>query len=130
MMKKYLIDTHVIIWFYEGDKTLPKKLRKFLENQNENIYVSMISIWEISIKRSIGKLELKENTSTILQNCEKHWNIINGFTAESLESYENLPLHHRDPFDRMLIAQAKTENLTIITKDANFSKYDVNILWK
>jgi len=105
-------------------------LRKFLENQNENIYVSMISMWEISIKRSIGKLELKENTSKIFENCQKHWQIINGFTKEDLEIYENLPLHHRDPFDRMLIAQAKSKQLTIITKDTNFSKYDVNILWK
>ena len=128
-MKKYLIDTHVIIWFYEGDEKLPTNIRFFLENENEKIYVSMVSFWEISIKRSIQKLELKENTSKILKNCKKYWNIINGFTANNLEIYENLPMHHRDPFDRMLIAQAKTENMTIITKDRNFSKYDIDILW-
>ena len=58
-----------------------------------------------------------------------NWNIINSFTADELELYEDLPFHHRDPFDRMLITQAKTKNLTIITKDKSFKKYDVNILW-
>ena len=128
-MKKYLIDTHVIIWFYEGNNKLPKKIRTFLEEENEKIQVSIVSIWEISIKISIGKLKLKENKSTIFNNCKKYWNVKNGFTVEELQLYENLPLIHRDPFDRMLIAQAKEKNMTIITKDANFSKYDIDILW-
>jgi len=128
-MGKYLIDTHVIIWFYEGDNKLPKKIRTFLEEENEKIQVSMISLWEISIKISIGKLKLKENTSTIFNNCKKYWNIKNDLTSKELQIYENLPFYHRDPFDRMLIAQAKNENMIIITKDSNFSKYNIEIMW-
>ena len=128
-MGKYLIDTHVIIWFYEGDNKLPKKIRTFLEEENEKIQVSMISLWEISIKISIGKLKLKENTSTIFNNCKKYWNIKNDLTSKELQIYENLPFYHRYPFDRMLIAQAKNENMIIITKDSNFSKYNIEIMW-
>ncbi len=126
---KYLIDTHILIWFIEGNNKLPVEIRNVLTMERNKIQVSTLSLWEISIKTTIGKLKLKQDISKIFSKCEEYWNIKNGFSKEELQNYENLPLHHRDPFDRMLIALAKTENLTIITKDQNFSKYDVDILW-
>ena len=128
-MKKYLIDTHVLIWFFEGDEQLAVKTRTFLIEEKEKIQVNMISLWEISIKINIGKLKLNQNTSEILKKSNEYWTLRNGFTEKQLLAYEKLPLHHRDPFDRILIAQAQSENLTIITKDRNFSKYDIDILW-
>ncbi len=126
---KYLIDTHILIWFIEGNNKLPVEIRNVLTMERNKIQVSTLSLWEISIKTTIGKLKLKQDISKIFSKCEEYWNIKNGFSKEELQNYENLPLHHRDPFDRMLIALAKTEKLTIITKDQNFSKYDVDILW-
>ncbi len=128
-MRKYLIDTHVLIWFLEDNSKLPKDISEIIISENERIYISMVSLWEISIKRSIDKLDLKLSTSTIIDRCKKHWNIKNGFTSKELQIYENLPFYHRDPFDRMLIAQAKNENMIIITKDSNFSKYNIEIMW-
>ena len=87
----------------------------------------MVSFFEISKKISIGKLKLKENTSKLIDKCKKHWNIKNSFTKKKLQIYENLPLHHRYPFDLILIAQAKVKNMTIIIMDRNFKKYDIDI---
>ncbi len=87
----------------------------------------MVSFFEISKKISIGKLKLKENTSKLIDKCKKHWNIKNIFTKKELQIYENLPLHHRYPFDLILIAQAKVKNMTIIIMDRNFKKYDIDI---
>ncbi|OQX96440.1 MAG: hypothetical protein B6I24_11395 [Bacteroidetes bacterium 4572_128] len=80
----------------------------------------MVSFFEISKKISIGKLKLKENTSKLIDKCKKHWNIKNIFTKKELQIYENLPLHHRYPFDLILI-------MTIIIMDRNFKKYDIDI---
>ncbi len=96
--------------------------------QNE-IFVSDISIWEIAIKMKIGKLNFEMSIKKLCEhitNLKFNWLKINkNHIIETL----NLPLHHRDPFDRILIASAKLENLTIITKDRNFDKYDIDILW-
>ena len=127
-MTKLLLDTHTFLWFMEGARQLSSLAKNRISNSTA-IYLSIISFWEISIKLNIGKLDLKFK----LQDYSNEWKKSGGNILPLSEihtfSYLNLPLYHRDPFDRMLIAQAKTENLTIITKDKNFSKYDVDILW-
>ncbi len=128
-MKKYLIDTHVLIWLVSESEKISRKAFSILNRRENKIYISTISLWEISIKEKIGKLDLGLSIDELI--TELKFNEIEIFTINTnhIKELKNLELHHRDPFDRMLIAQGKTENMTIITKDKSFSKYDVDILW-
>ncbi len=124
-----LLDTHAIIWYLEGDKQLSEIARKRLDDQSERRCVSVISIWEIAVKINVGKLEIKKPFDGL-----ERFLIANAFewlplNFEHAQSYLNLPLVHRDPFDRMLIAQAITEGLTIVTRDPHFPDYGIPILW-
>jgi PIN domain nuclease of toxin-antitoxin system len=124
-----LLDTHSLIWFLEGDEKVSKVAVSAIENNPGPTYVSMATLWEIAIKINIGKLEIK----TALDQLPDFL-LVNGFellplTIEHCLFYQKLPLHHRDPFDRLLIAQAATGNLTILTKDTHFEAYSVPILW-
>jgi len=128
-MKKYLLDTHTLIWFLEGDGRLSKKAKNIIEKSSLNVVVSIISIWEIAIKISIGKLEITNNLKSIINQLEANNILDTKISSENILEIINLPLHHKDPFDRLLIAKAKAENYIIITKDQYFSKYDIEILW-
>ncbi|MDX2278853.1 MAG: type II toxin-antitoxin system VapC family toxin [Saprospiraceae bacterium] len=125
----FLLDTHTLIWFLEGDNNLSKVVIDLLEDPQKQKHVSIVSIWEIAIKINIGKLEIK----TALDQLPDFL-LVNDFellplTIEHCLFYQKLPLHHRDPFDRLLIAQAAIENLTVLTKDSHFEAYSVPILW-
>jgi len=124
-MNRYLIDTHIFLWWLIGDKKLKDSVQLIIENPKNQVYVSVASLWEISIKHTLGKLPLKTNLSEMIS--------VSGFELLSITGLhilelEKLPLLHNDPFDRMLIAQAKSENLTFITVDEKMQKYDVSIL--
>ncbi len=126
---KYLIDTHVLIWHGENNPTLKPSVLSILNDLQNEIFVSHASLWEIAIKTSLGKLKLGF-PMTRLENVL----IGNGFTllAFDFSHYEflsNLPFHHNDPFDRMIIAQSMAENLDIITHDEKFKLYPVSIVW-
>lgn len=126
---RYLLDTHTLIWFFENDTQLPQRVESIIRDKNNLIYASIASIWEIAIKIGLGKLELTLTTDAIFERIEKDDFILLSITNEPINIIQTLPLHHRDPFDRMIIAQAKAENCTIITRDALFEAYDVPILW-
>jgi len=119
----YLLDTHVLLWSLNRDPRLARHHFEIIEAK-ERLTVSVASIWEIAIKRSLGKLAMDEDPTnhirrrpiTILPILEPH---ATGIAA--------LPPHHGDPFDRMLISQARTEGLTILTSDKRFALYDVAI---
>jgi len=128
-MENYLLDTHVILWFLEGKKQLPIQLQNFIIEKKDKVIVSSVSLWEISIKLNINKLPTKLKINDFIEKSVQFWKIKSNLTMLDIITYQSLPLHHRDPFDRMLIAQAKTKNMIIITKDSNFSKYDIDILW-
>ncbi|MEK7433697.1 MAG: type II toxin-antitoxin system VapC family toxin [Cyanobacteriota bacterium] len=125
---KYIIDTHTLIWYIDGDNKLSKKAVSILQNTNNQIYVSKVSLWEIAIKISISKL----NTSIPFPELEKflldnNFDILEiGF--KHFEHLLNLPIHHNDPFDRIIICQSVIENIPIITYDNKFSLYDVRII--
>ena len=130
---RYLLDTHTFIWWVEGTTILHEKARLAIENANSKVYVSVVTAWEIAIKVQLGKLNLELMTDTPAQYfyefCEKYgFEILPIFADHVLETY-NLPLLHRDPFDRILIAQARTENLTLITGDPLIQRYEVTALW-
>lgn len=122
---QYLLDTHALIWWLANDSTLTPKAKTEIANSSNLVFVSAASTWEIAIKKSIGKLESPDDL--IQQIKEKKFKSLPINIEETL-IVEKLPYHHQDPFDRILIAQAKLFNLTIITRDRQFNIYDVNLL--
>ncbi|HEY4194057.1 MAG TPA: type II toxin-antitoxin system VapC family toxin [Mucilaginibacter sp.] len=126
---RILIDTHILIWYLNGDNTLPSNLLAIIENEQNQIIVSTISLWEITIKISSGKLELTKTLAEIEKYLAgKELQLLHiGFDA--LIKLKDLPYYHRDPFDRLLIAQAISENLTIISADRHFEAYLVEVIW-
>ena len=126
-MEKYLLDTHAILWYFQGNENLPKKIRTIIESKS--CFYSIISFWEIAIKQKLGKLDSSFSIQELESMCTKA-NIQNApITSKSIETTKFLPLIHRDPFDRLLIAQAKNLNLILITKDMFIPQYDVKTLW-
>jgi PIN domain nuclease of toxin-antitoxin system len=125
-----LLDTHVIIWSIQGNEHLSQTARKAIEDEDNSLYLSIASIWEIAIKLGLGKLELSIPLDRVLDD----FIIPSGIEILSIEIshllvLRDLPLHHRDPFDRLLISQSQSELLTLISGDRIFSDYAVNILW-
>ena len=125
----YLIDTHTLLWYFNGDLQLSKKAGNILEDEQEKKYVSIASIWEIAIKMNIERLNLDYPFKDIKPKLRFENIEILSISFSHTQQILNLPLHHRDPFDRMIIAQSIAENLTIISKDKNFSLYPIKLLW-
>ena len=129
-MKKYLLDTHVFIWWMQDNDQLSAKVKKLISDPQNEIFVSSASIWEMSIKSRLGKLKITGFSEDFLKK-----QIITNFFSFLPISLEHsfgiykLKMHHKDPFDHMLISQAQVENCTIITKDKLFKKYDAQIAW-
>jgi len=126
---KYILDTHALLWFFEGDTKLSETARKIIFDDNSTKFISVASIWEISIKNRIGKLPLKKSLSDIFDKIESNGFGIIGIDRKCVEIYNTLPLIHRDPFDGIIIATAKYKQMTIITSDENIQKYDVDWIW-
>ena len=118
-MESYLVDTHIFIWWLSEDKKLNKSTQKILKDPNSHIYVSIATLWEISIKNTAGKLPLKTTITEMVS--------FSGFELLSINlshvlNLGKLPIYHNDPFDRMLVAQAKAEGLTLLTDDRKIKK--------
>ena len=128
-MAQFLLDTHTLIWYLTDAPDLSKKVKKNIENPENQIVVSIVSFWELAVKINIGKLKLSYSLQEIIQEVEKLSIEILEIKPVHLFSLLELPLHHRDPFDRLLIAQAQSENLILLSKDENFPLYDVVVNW-
>lgn len=124
---KYLLDTHTLLWYLLDDKNLSKKARDVINTQE--CFYSLVSLWEIAIKQSIGKLRYKETIPSIVQLCGTEDFILLYPNPEHIENTKYLPYIHKDPFDRLLISQAATQGLTLITKDDYIKMYDIATLW-
>ena len=123
-MSGYLLDTNIILWSIDGYERLSNAQREIVEHAPD-IYFSIASVWEMAIKASIGKLRVPDKiTDHLLQMNYKQLQI-STFHAEAIRQ---LPHLHRDPFDRLLICQAQTEHLTLITSDKNIRRYDVDTI--
>ena len=120
---KYLIDTHIFIWFIQSSPNLSQTARSLIEDSNNEIIISIASLWEISIKNSIGKLHLTKGFGAMTDYLTD--NLIEILPIEFSHTVENnkLPFHHRDPFDRIIVAQAIVENIDFISVDAVFDDY-------
>ncbi len=126
----YLLDTHTFIWADVNPARLSAKATSLIEDKRNIIWVSLASIWEIQIKNHIGKLDLSIPLKEIIERQHRD-NAIDllPITLPHVLQLDSLPLHHRDPFDRLLIAQAQVEDLTLISHDSLFSHYPVKVVW-
>lgn len=124
-----LLDTHTLLWAFFQKNNLPEHTRNIIE-EAETVYVSVASLWEIAIKQSIGKLDLNCTIADIVQICNEEGIEILQITAQHLDQIKQLPSPHNDPFDRLIISQAMVEDLTIISKDRFFDKYDIKLVWE
>jgi PIN domain nuclease of toxin-antitoxin system len=120
---RYLLDTHTFIWFTEGNKLLGSTARSVIEDANNQIYISMASLWEIAIKTSLRKLSITSPYESILDDLQRLSITILSIDFEHTVLLNTLPLHHRDPFDRMIVSQAVCENLDLLSCDDKFDEY-------
>jgi PIN domain nuclease of toxin-antitoxin system len=127
-MSQFLLDTHTFIWLSENSDELPSNLKDVIE-EADIVYLSIVSLWEIAIKLNLGKLSLKQDYEAIEIELKASDILLLPITFNDTIQIRDLPLHHRDPFDRMLIAQAITRSLTVISRDAAFDAYPIQRLW-
>jgi PIN domain nuclease of toxin-antitoxin system len=125
-----LLDTHALLWFLAGSTQLSDQALQCLQNPQHSVFVSSATLWEISIKDALGKLTLPQPFGQLFPSrLEASRFLLLPILIPHLEINRQLPFHHRDPFDRLLIAQALAEDLTIISCDAEFSAYGVKVWW-
>ena len=125
----YLLDTHVALWLLEGNEKLSQKAREIIFAAENEIYISIVSAWEIAIKVSLNKLDFEGGTDVFFSSVKKYEIDIFGIKNEHIIAVEKLPYIHRDPFDRLLVSTATVDELTIITADENIRKYGVMWTW-
>ena len=128
-MQKNLLDTHTLIWYINGDLELSQNAKTAIEANDTINFVSIASLWEIAIKISLGKLELKTPFKQIGRQIEENGFEVLPVTFEDTLTISTLPFHHRDPFDRIIIVQSFSNGLTLIPKDKNFDLYKAKVLW-
>jgi len=123
-----LIDTHALIWYITGCKKLGREAISVISDQENTIFVSKASLWEMAVKISLGKLEIGISFDELELYLEENNFLILDFDFKHLKSLLNMPFHHSDPFDRLIIAQAIVEEMPIITNDRIFTNYPVHIM--
>ena len=125
-----LLDTHVFLWLRSSPEKIPEKVLSAYYDLNNEIFLSVASIWEIQIKHQLGKLVLELPLDRLIdEQC-----VNNGLQLVPIETYhiyalDELPFHHKDPFDRLMLVQAQLEKLKLASADTIFGNYDVNIFW-
>ena len=121
---RYLLDTHTLLWARAAPDRLSRDALTILESPESALHVSIASLWECAIKSSIGKLEVPEDFYRIVTDDYE----ILSIEISHLKAFGRLPMHHRDPFDRMLVVQARLGELTLLTRDPDIARYDVPIV--
>lgn len=126
-MTRLLLDTNVVLWLLLGDRErVSVQAVRALEDEENQIALSAASVWEIAIKRSLGKLTIADGWAAALRRLDFDPLPV---TAIHAEAVEQLPWHHRDPFDRLLVAQAIAERLALVSADRRLAAYGVEVLW-
>jgi PIN domain nuclease of toxin-antitoxin system len=123
---RLLLDTHALLWWLGGHRVLSREARDVISRAENQVLFSAASVWEVVIKRSLGKLDVPDRF--VLEALADGFGSLSVTSAHALEVAE-LPTHHRDPFDRMLIAQARVEGLSIVSRDERFDGYGVERIW-
>jgi PIN domain nuclease of toxin-antitoxin system len=129
-MSGLLLDTHAMLWFVWDDSRLSARARTMIEDANNRKLVSVASCWEIAVKAGLGKLEIGESSRSFLPReiARNNFELL-PISLDHATMVEGLAAHHRDPFDRLLIAQAMVEGLSFVSRDAVFDQYHVTRLW-
>ena len=127
---RILLDTHTLIWFFAGDSQLSATARILIEDEDNHKLVSIASIWEIAIKESKGLLNLSVPFEDYIRQklSLEDFNLLN-INLDHLNAIVTMPFHHKDPFDRLLIAQSMVEGIPILSKDSAFDAYSINRIW-
>jgi len=129
-VRNLLLDTHAMLWFLWADSQLSPNAKALIEDADNRKLVSIASCWEIAIKVGLGKLDLGEPSRSFLPREIAHNNFeLLPIDLNHATMVEKLPTHHRDPFDRLLIAQAVVEGLSLVSADVAFDQYSVSRLW-
>lgn len=126
---KCLLDTHTLLWYLEDNPKLSAKAKQIITNPQNLVFVNIVSFWEIAIKFSIGKLQLSKPIIELITETKRLRIEVSPVEEIYILQIQDLPLHHRDPFDRMLIAQSLSENIPIISIDELFDLYSITRIW-
>jgi len=127
---KILLDTHTILWLVNGYEKLSSSAKELLLNDEHELFISVVSLWEMAIKVSLGKLsELDGGVGVVISKLESMPIEVLPITTDCIKTTESLPFIHRDPFDRMLVATAVSSGMTILTADSNIPKYSASCIW-
>ena len=125
----FILDTHTFLWFVAGDKQLPLTLKEKIKDINQTCFISVASFWEIAIKIQIGKLKLDFSLEELYRFAERNQIEIIQINEKHLLKLIELDLFHSDPFDRLIISQAITEKLIVLSRDKEFKKYKIKQQW-
>jgi PIN domain nuclease of toxin-antitoxin system len=123
---RLLVDTHALLWWLDDDAALSPAARAAIANPGNSPLVSAASVWEMAIKCSLGKLRLPDDVPAKILDAGFEWLAV---SAAHTWDVRRLPLHHRDPFDRLIVAQALRERIGVVTRDRRFDAYGVDTLW-
>ena len=129
MNKQFVLDTHTLLWMQDDSELLSANAKDILCDSRNELYVSIASFWEITIKQSLGKLHLSYTIDELVQSCAINNIFILPIQISYLKVLSLLPLFHRDPFDRIIAATALEMNYALISKDSNLHKYDLMVIW-
>jgi len=126
---RFIVDTQVWLWWYAQPEKIGSKAQTLMESPGNEIFLSVASVWEIGIKYSTGKLRLPEPAKEYVLSriARDAFSLLDVKATHALES-ASLPWHHKDPFDRLIIAQSRIENLPIMTSDGQFGKYEAKLI--
>uniref|UniRef100_B8HJS5 PilT protein domain protein n=1 Tax=Cyanothece sp. (strain PCC 7425 / ATCC 29141) TaxID=395961 RepID=B8HJS5_CYAP4 len=125
-----LLDTHIFIWYFQGNERIITKALEILEDPDNSLYLSIASLWEIAIKMGLGKLSLEVSFHELQTILDQLLIRILPITFADTELYQGLPFHHKDPFDRIIISQAINHSLLIVTADKAFDAYPIQRVWE
>jgi PIN domain nuclease of toxin-antitoxin system len=128
-VSEFILDTHTLLWMQDNNPSLSPKSIKILTNTNNNLFISIASFWEISIKQSLGKLELSYSLEELHSAYLASGIRILPIGISELNVLKSLPFIHRDPFDRLIISAAISHNLGLISKDEHCQKYPLEVIW-
>ncbi|NMF57971.1 type II toxin-antitoxin system VapC family toxin [Pseudanabaena yagii] len=126
---KLLLDTHTFIWWHSEPECITQNTLSLLQDPDHEVMLSVVSLWEMQIKIQLGKLTLRDDLEVMVKIQQERNNIsLISVTFSHVLELKTLPLHHKDPFDRILIAQTKVENATLISRDLVFKNYECSLI--
>lgn len=128
---RLLLDTHTFIWWDSEPTKIPPYTLALCQNQQNDLLFSVVSVWEMQIKRQLGKLQLTLPLRELVESQQRTNNIeVLSFTLEHVLALDALPIYHKDPFDRLLIAQSIVEKAFLVSSDSDIAKYTVAVIWE